>query len=642
MTKRIGSIFSGIMALIVAAASFTACGGKMPDDTWSATKNINWGVDLSNPITMNGMFPATGISGFGNDDSSKIIERETGYKTVYKELSAANADNDVANIFLNQDKYQFLKLTEAQYHPNARDGLLLDLTELLQKSESGRILYALIDLMPYGWDAVTYQKPDGTNGIFAVPDFGYCMMEDTAFVWNVDHLQQVGITKIPETMTEFNEALHKLQDKFGGNSEYHALGVGGNNSSNITAVMSAFNCPLEYYVDENGNIQKDIYSETIDNYVEYMHLLREDGILSTTWQNSSADAICLNFAQETHSVVSLSYWWVESLVNTVVTSGKVAESMGVTNNYQMVHDECIGWNTRLRMDEQMASTLNAKDNFKNVEAQEKARLHGGDDGISYYTAIPYYMASDALYTIDYLSKKIQNFADYYGGEEGVHWNQTATPAGAKDYYGVDVNGNQDYGYQEFEDYTQKIIYLRPYEYTYTYEIDPALEHQTGTFANNSVTKTYTLNGTQMTVNVKGGGIWVQLTDRYMEQIVDNSQYCNGTNSIEADVLFHLRETGFDAWQVTVPLDETAITNPMTMAPPFSSWASVSILSRTVAKRGIATAIDSKTPTASIELTRQSLKTQNIKGQDGKKYYYWSDDIINEMTTWYTEVKLNRN
>ncbi len=642
MNKRVCSLFSGIIAVALTAVTIASCGGKMPDDTWQASKNINWDVDLTKPITINGMFPETGISGFGNDDSSKIIEEKTGYKTVYKELSASNADNDVANIFLNQDKYQFLKLTEAQYHPNVRDGLLLDLTELLQKSESGRILYALIDLMPYGWDAVTYQKPDGTDGIFAIPDFGYCMMEDTAFVWNKDHLQQVGITKIPETMTEFDVALHKLQDKFGSNTEYHALGIGGNNNSNISAIMSAFNCPLEYYVDEDGKIQKDIFSETIDNYVEYMHSLRDDGILATTWQNSSADAICLNFAQETHSVVSLSYWWVESLVKTIVASNKIAASMNVSNDYQTVHDECIGWNTRLRMDEEMAAALNAKDNFKNVEAQDKARLHGGDDGISYYTAIPYYMAGDALYTIDYLSKKMQHFADFYGGEEGKHWNLTETPEGAKDYYGVDENGNQDYGYQEFEDYSKKIIYLRPYEYTYSYEIDPTLEQPSGTTTVNAVTKTYTLEGTKMTVNVKGGGIWVQLTDRYMEQIVDNSQYCNGTNPIEADVLFHLRETGFDAWQVTVPLDDTVITNPMTMSPPFSSWAPVSILSRTVAKRGIATAIDSKTPTASLELTRESLKTLNIKGQDGKKYYYWSDDIVNEMTKWYTEVKLNRD
>lgn len=643
MKKKIYSLFSGIMATTLIVAAFSSCGGKMPDDTWAATENIDWNVDLTNPITINGMYPETGIAGFGNDDTSKIIEEKTGYKTVYKELSASNADNDVANIFLNQDKYQFLKLTEAQYHPNARDGLLLDLTDLLQNTESGRILYQLIDLMPYGWDAVTYQKPDGTNGIFAVPDFGYCVMEDTAFVWNIDHLQQVGITKIPETMTEFNDALHKLQERFGAqNSEYHALGIPGNNSSNINAIMSAFNCPLEFFVDDDGNIQSYIYSDTINNYVEYMHSLRDDGIIATTWQNSSTDGCCLNFAQENHSVVSLSYWWVESLVKSVVTNGKIATSMNVQNDYQTVHDECIGWNTRLRMDEDMAASLNAKSNFSDVEAQSAARIQGSDDGVSYYTAIPYYMASDAVYTIDYLSKKMQCFAEYYGGTEGVHWNRAETPEGAESYYGVDEDGKQDYGYQQYEDYVEKIIYLRPYEYTYSYEIDPALEHSTGTVTSNGQTIASTLNGTVMTVNVKGGGFWAQLTDRYMEQIVDNSQYCNGTNSVAANVLFHLRETGFDAWQVTVPMDETIITCPMSMCPPLSYWAPISILSRTVAKRGVATAIDSSTPTAQITLTRQSLKTQNVKGSDGTKYYYWSDAIVNEMTTWYKEVKLNRN
>ena len=94
---------------------------------------------------------------------------------------------------------------------------------------------------------------------------------------------------------------------------------------------------------------------------------------------------------------------------------------------------------------------------------------GANDGISYYTAIPYYMAKDALYIIDFLSKKAQHFADYYGGtslslseisamkrndgtvidqqwiDSNVHWTQTATPAGAKDYY---TDG--DYGYQSYE------------------------------------------------------------------------------------------------------------------------------------------------------------------------------------------------
>ena len=98
-----------ILFLLLIVCVMTVACGKGPDDVENATENIKWDVDLSKPITINAMFPATGISGFGVDDSAKIIEAKTGYKTKYSELSEANADNDVSNIFLNQEKYHIIK-----------------------------------------------------------------------------------------------------------------------------------------------------------------------------------------------------------------------------------------------------------------------------------------------------------------------------------------------------------------------------------------------------------------------------------------------------------------------------------------------------------------------------------------------------
>ncbi|MBP5551563.1 MAG: hypothetical protein J6X93_05895 [Bacilli bacterium] len=650
--------------LIMVGALMAAC-GKGPDDVNDATSKIKWDVDLSNPITINAMFPAAGISGFGADDTAKIIEATTGYKTKYSELSEANADNDVSNIFLNQEKYHIIKLTEAQYHPNAKEGTLLDLTTLLQNTEQGRMLYALIDLMDYGWDAVTYEKEDGTKGIYAVPDFGYCVMEDSAFVWNVDHLKQIGYVnedgsvKIPSTIGEFSDALVKLQTKYGAsNDSYRALTIPGSNWSNINTLMSAFDVPNSYYVDENGNIQMYIFHEGVTKYVNYMHDLRNKGVISKNWQNTDQANCIASFANGNSSVTMIAYWWVESLINSVVAKGNLAKDAGVTNDYQTVHDQVICWATRLRGDGTNGSVN-----------QEKARYIGGEAGVSYYTGIPYYMAEDAVYIIDYLAKKMLYFAEYYGGtglskeeisagktnagvtidenyiKNNVHWVEVDAPAGANAFYDKD-----DYGYQQYEDYTNKIIYLRPYSYEIEYKIDSKLSHpvadgETKVIKSNCQEITYHLVGDTMHLSVQGGGRWVQLTSRYMEQIVDNSQYCNGTNSIAANVLFHLRETGFDAWQVTVPMDDSIITCPMEMMPPMKYWAPISILSRTVAKRGIASAIDcpdSTTPEKALNLTRQSLYEKYSKGLDGTKYYYWSDDIVNEMTTWYKNVKLKRD
>lgn len=643
--------------LALAIGLLSGCGVKAPDDVDDAEKNINWDVDLSNPITLKGVFPYSGSQSFGNDDTSKIIEDETGYRCEYTSLSASSADNDVANIFLNQTKYNFIKMTEAQFHPNAKDGTLLRLDSLLEKTESGRILKEIISLMDYGWDPVTYTDANGKKSIYGVPDFGYCVMIDSAMVWNSQDLIDIGYKdennepKVPETLGEFTDALEKLQAKNGANnSNYHAFSIAGSNNVDVGAIESCFDCPLNFYVDEDGNIQKDVFSDSYSNYVEYMHTLRENGCLSKNWQNLDQARCLADFENGNTSMTILPYWWVQSLVDGIVNVNKLATKRGVENNYQTVHDKVICWNTRLRGDGTSGSVV-----------QEKARIQGSAAGAGYFTVIPYYMASTAVYTIDYLAKKALHYANFYGGtslslkeieamkrsdgtpisedwiKNNVHWEQTATPEGAKDYYEAN-----DRSYEQYESFADKVVYLEPYSYSISYEIDPALKHdvkdgETKTTQKNNETITESLSGNTMTYSVQGGGIWVKILDRYQQEIVDNSGYATGTNSIAARTLFHLREVAFDGWRVSTPNDDTIIDNPMSMAPIMPHWAPISILSRTVAKRGLATAIDcpsSTTPTKALNVTRQSLRETYKRSSDGNRYYYWSDDIVKEMTAWY--------
>lgn len=552
-------------------------------------ESVDWSVDLNDKITIKALFPETGMPAFGTDRTAQLIEQATGYKTNYREVADGSADNEINSILSTQGQYHILKLTEAQYHPYVEQDAFLDLTPFLENTESGRILYQLIDLMPYGWDAVRYTKEDGTTGIYGIPDFGYTVMEDTALVWNTQHLDAIGWyddhDSVPQTIGELTEALTQLQSHFGTDKDYHALGIGGANMCDINPIMAAFDCPLFFYVDEDGKIQKDVYNEAFTGYVKYMNALRKNEIISASWQSAESASICSMFANEKSSCVYLSYWWIQPLCNTIVNS-KLAQKYGMENTYDAAHDEIIEWNTRIRGDGTNGSVN-----------QKKARYLGDDAGIGYYTVIPFYMAKDALYIIDYLSKKLQNFSLFYGGEEGVDWTVIDPPADGK------------------EDFANDIIYMKPWSYT--------LETEDGT-----VTKS-------------GGGKWIKLTKSYIDNIVNNSMYCTGTNSIEAKVLFHLRETGFDAWPVGVEKDETIITNPMGMMPILEHWAPISILSRTYAKRGLAGAIDAADPERTINITRQGLREKSAK-KNGVKYYYWSDDIVNEMTEWYNRVKLGKS
>lgn len=584
---------------------------------------INWDADLSNPIPLTGLYPETSLASFGDDDTARIIEDTTGYKITYREVTGGTADNEINSILSIQNPdYNFLKLTEAQYHPYLEQGAFLDLTELLQKTESGRKIYDIIDLMDYGWDAATYVDSEGQKHIYGIPDFGYCVMEDTALIWNVDHLKKIGYVnedgtvKVPKTVSEFTDAVNKCQKMFGSNPSYHAFDIPGENSVLVTPLVSAFGVPLEFFVDKNNKISQYIFSDQTSAYVEYMNKLFKtdvDGkgtVLSKAWTQGSSDTSLNNFANELSSVTFQPYWWVTPLVKAVAAKGIIPQKMGVDkNDFRAVHDQCIAWTTRIQGDGTNGSPV-----------QEKPMLHGGDAGVSYYTVIPNYMAEKALYIIDFLGKKMENFDLFYGGREGTHWNATATPEGAEDYY-----EDGDYGYQKYETYAgaDSVIYLRPYSYSYRVGEQKA-------------------DGSYDRKTVTGGGKWVKLTSRYLDHIVDNSQYCNGTNRVSANVLFHLRETGFDAWQVTVPMDDSIITNPMTMTPPHKHWSVVSILSRTLAKRGVSQAIVTKgSPTEALNITREALWNRKVSGADGNTYYYWSDDIVNEMTDWYVNTKINR-
>ncbi len=575
---------------------------------------IDWNVDLSKPIPLTGLYPETSLNSFGTDDTAKIIEETTGYTITYKEVKGGTADNEINSILSTQNQdYNFLKLTEAQYHPYLEQGAFLDLTELLQKTESGRKLYDIINLMDYGWDAATYVDANGQKHIYGIPDFGYCMMEDCALIWNVDHLKQIGYVnedgsvKVPKTVAEFTDAVTKCQEKFGSDPSYHAFDIPGENSVLVTPLVSAFGVPLEFYMDENNKIKQYVFSEQTTAYAEYMNKFFQNGVLSKAWTQGSSDTSLLNFANELSSVTFQPYWWVTPLVKAIAAKGVIPDKMGVDkNDFRAVHDQCIAWTTRVQGDGTNGSPV-----------QSKPMLHGGDAGVSYYTVIPTYMADKALYIIDFLGKKLEHFDEFYGGREGTHWNPVATPEGAKDYY-----EDGDYSYQPYETYAgaDSIIYLRPYSYTYRVGEAKA-------------------DGSYETKTVSGGGKWVQLTARYLDHIVENSQYCNGTNRVSANVLFHLRETGYDAWQVTVPMDDSVITNPMTMTPPHKHWSVVSILSRTLAKRGVSQAIVSTDPAGSLDITRAAMWKRSVTGTDGNVYYYWSEDIENEMTNWYVNTKL---
>ena len=622
--KKLISIAVAAVMIAGVAATFVGCGDK------EFSTEIDWNVDLSKPITLKGLFPNAGMKNFGKDDTAEIIQRETGYEVEYKELASKGAEDAVGKYLSSHETFNFMKLNDACYTPYL-DGTFVDLKDLLEKTPEGQVLYQLINLMDNGWDAVKYVDEKGVEHIYGIPDFGYVHMIDHALIWNTNHLEQIGFETefghtLPETLGEVTWAFEKLQDKFGSNSSYHAFGIPGAAAAEVTPIAACFEVPNNFYVDENGKIQIKNYSPNMADYVMYMNYLYEKGIISSQWNGSSAATANQAFGDELHSCIYLPYWNVTALVNAIVAKDKIAKTMGVTNNFQTMHDEAIAWTLRIRGD---GSSVTHRGQTIACKDQEKALLPGDPGGISYYTVIPYYMAKNARHVINYLAKKMEAFATFFGGDEGKHWNALSEEEIAeRDLPKAEVYTEEtDALYTAKESFKDKILFVRPYHYSYT----------------------DARSGEEKTVEVNEPGKWIRLTERYPSgQIAENSQYCTGTNAIAAKVYCHLHELGFNAWYYcdNNPDPEEWISNPMFMSPVMKLWGPVNIITRSHFLTGVETAISAKAdpnpkkdqdPLKILKVNLDSARTKKAPN-NGKSYYYWSDAISDEMTAWYNSSK----
>lgn len=88
-------------------------------------------------------------------------------------------------------------------------------------------------------------------------------------------MDENGDVIIPETLSDVTETLLALQDYYGSDTNYHAFGIPGSNSVRVTPLMAAFNCPLEFYVDDEGKVQLYVYDDSFDQYVNYMQIYKQ-------------------------------------------------------------------------------------------------------------------------------------------------------------------------------------------------------------------------------------------------------------------------------------------------------------------------------------------------------------------------------
>lgn len=387
MKKIIGAVLSAIMLL--SAFSLVGCGKK---DNFK----VNWDIDLNNKIKLNMMFQNSGTTDTDfnnqNKDILQAFKKGTEYDVTYNQLPATSADEIVNNHIINREKYHAMKLSRAQFEMNVHNGAFLELNDLLDKW--GPNLKSKIK--ESSWSATTV---DGK--IYAIPETGFGYMQDFTIVCRTDMLQKAGITNngsesgevvLPTNIAELDSAMAKLKTKYGSDPQYNPLGYSGSTTI-VKPVATALGLPARYFVDSDDKVKHYVESPKMLEYLNQMSAWVEKGYSAKSFVTTTSQNVMANLASGKISMGYLPYWYIDPLY-------EIMKGNGISDP-----ESKIDW-------------------IYNLEDTNGKMSYIQDEETAYYIAIPFYMAENAGYAIDWLDKKITDdmWTRMSIGEEGVHYN----------------------------------------------------------------------------------------------------------------------------------------------------------------------------------------------------------------------------
>ena len=502
-----------LTTLVALMTSLSGCGAVSIDPDLT--------IDVSNhdDITLKTYFPNFGCANqkIKRGWLGQEIIRQTGYNVEFNQFSAS-MDTEV-NKFLNtREPIDMLKVGGTIFNNYVTLGYFTDLTDVIEK-------YANVVVKPDGttfknlftqkqWEACSY------NGrIYAIPEIGHTAMADQAIVWNTDHLKLIGYDHIPQTISEIDDALNKLEAYFGPkNKNYYAFGLYGTIPVN-NPLSGAFEVPGEWWVDENGHLQNVIHSPQWEKYITWVNSLLNKGLIAGDWVSQSETNAMNNFVKENCSAYVATYWNITSVRNMlistyqsfpedmVLTSEKRAYVYGETERVTLKEDGLLGWSVYVKGDGAFGSV-----------PQERGVVREGPTGVGYYITVPVASCKRAAYVVDWVCKKNteQMTITLIAGQEGLH-------------------------------------------YDYTTKDDP---------------DAIKLNKKEET--------YVKIYDKFLEDISGMSQFQTSVNMDIAREWWPVAEAGFDAWNVLV-VDEDGkedssrvIKNPFATHPVLPKFAKVDL------------------------------------------------------------------
>ncbi len=380
-----------LVALLLCAIvlfGLTAC------NTTNSEYQIDYDIDLSQKPTLNVLMPNSGklIEEVNTSSNAVLIEQLTGYTAKYTQMPAVDASKTLNNDLMDKIPYDVIKLTKNQFSDLVKDDMLVDITDALEVFAPD----ILANISAESWEVVTV---DGR--IYGIPERASSDNIENPIVFNQDLLFECGLD-MPTTLDEFTNVLKVLTEKIGRPAltfdKYTPLVY------SISAAFGIYAEWQEYEVDGKTEVLYYMNAPTYEDYVLYMNDLYKKGYVDEeVGTNTSADA-CNKFTSGKAGAYACSLWTVPSIVSGLQANGKITatEAAGTLDNY--------------------VAYLRA---LKSTSADEEKVYRSS--GYTYIVAIPYYMASNAGYALDWMNSKIKdtddahNFRSIVLGEENVHW-----------------------------------------------------------------------------------------------------------------------------------------------------------------------------------------------------------------------------
>ena len=428
-------ILSTILLLAMAISGvlmLTACGGGGGNGGGGSDYQINMNIDLSKKPELKVLMPNSGrdINAVNNDPNALLIEQLTGYKAEYTQLPAVDAAKVLNTELMDKKPYDVMKLTKDQFSDLVSQDLLVDLTDALSAFAPD----LLANISDESWEVVTV---DGR--IYGIPERASSDNIENPIVLNYDLMLELGLD-VPETLDEFTNVLKAMTEHLGKPAltfdKFTPL---------VYSISAAFGI-YSFWQEYDGEVLFYMNAPRYKEYVDYMNMLYTNGYVDLEVSTNDATKCVSRFVNGFTSkdgakagAYACSLWTVPSIITGLDSNGVISK-----NEASSTLDNYLCYVRALK---------------ENASDEEKVARNGG---YTYIAAIPYYMAENAGYALDWMNSKVKdteeddNFRQMVLGEEGVHWNKTSEgyipidPAFAeKDQASYYMTGSNENKYTEY-------------------------------------------------------------------------------------------------------------------------------------------------------------------------------------------------